>query len=139
MHEIADAAEALADAASGVEVGEVFGLPIFAPAEFEGEGVAEGEHDGGGGGGGEVERAGFGVDADVEEDVGGLSESAGGVAAEGDEGSGKALEGGEDAEEFFGLATVGEGEDGVAGGDEADVAVDGFGGVEEVGGGSGGA
>ena len=70
VHEVAYAGEADAEAAAGVEVGEVGGVEAAAAAEFEGEGVAEGEHDGGGGGGGEIEWAGFGGDADVEEDVG---------------------------------------------------------------------
>ena len=61
------------------------------------------------------------------------------AAAEGDERVGEALERGKEVEELFGFAAVGEGEDGVAGGDHAEVAVDGFGGVEEVGGSAGGA
>ncbi len=48
-------------------------------------------------------------------------------------------EDGEQTEDLFGLAGVGEGEDEVAGGDHAEVAVEGFGGVEEEGGGAGGA
>ncbi|WP_433983353.1 hypothetical protein [Tunturiibacter empetritectus] len=71
---LADTGKASADAAAGVEVGEVFGRPLAEAAYFEGEGVAEGEHDGGGGGGCEVEGAGFHRDACVEEDVAGLGE-----------------------------------------------------------------
>ena len=85
VHQVADAGESSAEAASGVKVGEVLGLPAAATADLEGERVAEREHDRGGGGGREVERAGFGGDAGVEEDVAGLSESGGGAAAEGDE------------------------------------------------------
>ena len=52
---------------------------------------------------------------------------------------GEALERREQAEKLFGLAAVGEGEDDVAGGEHAEVAVNGLGGVEEVGGRAGGA
>jgi hypothetical protein len=69
VHEVAYAGEADAEAAAGVEVGEVGGVEAMAATEFEGEGVSEGEHDGGGGGGSEIEWAGLGGDADVEEYV----------------------------------------------------------------------
>ena len=105
----------------------------------EGEGVAEGEHDGGGGGGCEVVRAGFAGDADVERDAGGGGEGGGRAAADGDEAGLEALEEGQEGEELFGFAACGEGDDEVAGGEHAEVAVEGFGGMEEVGGGSGGA
>ena len=98
MHEVVDAGEALAEAASGVEFGEVFGFPAAAATYFEGEGVAESKHHGGGGCGGQVEGAGFGVYAGVEDDVAGLRESGGGAAAEGDELIGQAFEDGEEVE-----------------------------------------
>lgn len=98
VHEVVDAGEALAEAASGVEFGEVFGFPAATSAYLEGEGVAEGEHDRRGGGGGEVEGAGFGVDAGVEDDVACLRESGGGAAAEGDELIGQAFEDGKEIE-----------------------------------------
>jgi len=139
VHQLADAGETFADAATRMQVGEVFGLPATATAYFESESIAQREHDRSGGGGGEVERTGFGGDAGVEEDAAGLSEGGGGAAGDGDERGGEAPEGGQEAKELFGLAAVGEGEDGVAGGDHAHVAVDGFGGVEEVSGRAGGA
>lgn len=132
MHEVSDASEASAEAAAGVKVGEVFGFPTAATTDFEGERVTQGEHDCGGGGGCEIEGAGFGGDAGIEEDVAGLGESRGGAGGERDERYGQALERGEQAEKFFGFAAVGEGYDGVAGCEHAHVAVDGLGGVEEV-------
>ncbi len=51
----------------------------------------------------------------------------------------KTLEGGDEVEELLGLAAVGEGEDDVVGRGHAEVAVDGFGGMKEVGRGAGGA
>jgi hypothetical protein len=139
VHQVAYTGEADSQAAARVEVGEVGGVKAAAATEFEGQGVSESEHDGGGGGGSEIERAGFGGDADVEEYVGRLGEAGVGCAGQGDEGGGEPLEDREDEEEFFGFAAVGEGDDGVAGSDHAEVSVDGFGGVEEVCGGSGGA
>ena len=138
VHEIADTGEATAEAAPGVEVGEMLWGEVAAVAEGEGEGVAERKHDGGGGGGGEVEGTGLGVYRGVQDDGAGLREGGGGAGAEGHEGDLHALESGEEAEEFFGLAAVGEGDEDVMGGEHAEVAVDGFGGMEEVRRGAGG-
>ena len=41
LHKVANAAEASADAASGMQVGEVFGLPSAAAAYFEGERITQ--------------------------------------------------------------------------------------------------
>ena len=68
-----------------------------------------------------------------------MGEAGVGCAGECDEGGGEPFEDGKDEEELFGFAAIGEGDDGVAGRDHAEVSVDGFGGVKEVGGGSGGA
>jgi len=138
VHEVADAGETAAERAAGVEVGEVVGLEAGLAGELEGEGVAEGEHGGGGGGGREIEGAGLLGDADVEVDEGGGGERGGGGSGEADDGHAEAGEDGQQAEQFFGLAGVGEGEDEVAAGEHAEVAVEGFDGMEEAGGGSGG-
>jgi hypothetical protein len=55
VHEVAGAGEAAAEASAGVKLGEAGCVEAAAPADFEGERVAEREHDGGGGGGREVE------------------------------------------------------------------------------------
>lgn len=132
VHEIADAGEAFAEAACRVQFGEVFGLPSAAAAYFEREGIAQGEHYGGGGGGGEVKRAGFGVDAGVEHDITRLREGGSGAAAEGDDLISEAFEEREEAKKLLGLAAGGEGEDGVTVGEHTEIAVDGFGRMEEV-------
>ena len=98
MHELSDSGETSAEATAGMKVGEVFGSPATATADFEGERVAEGEHDCGGGGGGEIEGAGFGGDAGVEEYVAGPGKRGGGAGGERDECDGEALERGEKAE-----------------------------------------
>jgi hypothetical protein len=61
------------------------------------------------------------------------------VAAEADEGVADALEGGEKAEDLFGLTAGGEGDDHVAVSQGAKVAVQGFGGMKEKRRGAGGA
>ena len=139
VHEVADAGEFEAEAAAGVEIGEVLGGEAAALAEGEGEGVAEGKHDGGGGGGGKIVRAGLFGDGEVEREICGAGEGGGGVAAESDEREVEAMGDRKEGEEFFGFAAGGEKEEGVRGGEHAEVAVEGLGGVEEVGGGSGGA
>jgi len=139
VHEVANEGEAFAEFAARVEVCEVLGSEALAEADGDGERVAEGEHGGGGGGGGQVHAAGFAFNGAVEGDIGGLGEGAGGVAAEADEGVALALEGGEEAEDFFGFAAGGKRDDDIAGHEDAEVAVDRFGRVEEEGWGAGGA
>ena len=134
----ATAGEAAAELTAGMKLGEVAGFEAECFADVDGERVAEGEHGGGGGGGSELVWAGFAGDADVERDVGWLGERGGEAAAEADERGAEARDDGEEAKELFGFAAVGEGEEDVAAGEDAEVAVEGFGGVEELGGGAGG-
>lgn len=86
------------------------------------------------GSGRDAEGVGGGGNRGVENHVGLLSEGRVAVAEEGDEGAAKGAEGGEELEQFGGGAGPGDEEDGVAGREDADIAVDGFGGVEEDGG-----
>src|ERR1700722_4507152 len=106
-----------------MEVSEVFGLPSAAAANFKGEGIAQRKHDCGGCGRSEVERAGLGGNAGIEEDVAGLSKSRGAAAADGDELCVEALERREEPEQFFGLAAIGESDDDVSGGEHTEIAV----------------
>ena len=133
MHQLANAGETPADPAAWVQIGKVFCLPAAEAAYFEGESVAQGEHDGGGGGGCEVEGAGFGGDAGVEEDVARLSQGGCAAARDGDQCGFEALEGWDQAQEFFCFAAVGKGDDDAFGGEHAEITVDGFGRVKEVG------
>lgn len=74
-HDVGDAGEEVfAEAAAGVEFGEVLGTEAAFFEEDHGEGVAKAEHVGGAGGGGEIQGAGFEIDKGVEGDVGVLSE-----------------------------------------------------------------
>jgi hypothetical protein len=126
VHELADAGEALAQLAAGVEGGEILSAEAFFDGDGDGEGVSEGEHCGGGSGGGEAHSAGLGGDAAVERDVAGEGERGLCVAAEADEGVADALDIGEQAEDLLGFSTGGERDDDVAFGQHAEVAVDGF-------------
>ena len=138
-HDIGDfGEEGTAEGSAGVVAGEVFFFESAGLEEDHGEGVSEDEHGGGGGGGGEVEWAGFAFDAGVEGLVGVAGESGVLSAGEGDEMDAGSFEEGEEVEKFGGFAGLGEGEDGVAIGDEAEVAVEGVLGIEDDGGGSGG-
>lgn len=131
VHELLDAGQALAELAAGMEGGEVLGAETFFEGDGDGEGVSKGEHGGGGRGGGKAHAAGLGGDAAIEGDVAGESEGGLGVAAEADERVAGALDGGEEAEDFFGFAAGGEGDYDVSLGQHAEVSVDGLGGVEE--------
>ena len=139
MHEVSDAGEAIAEAAGGVEVGEVLGGKSAVSREGKGEGVTKGEHDGGGGGGGEIVGAGLLGDGGVENVRCGVGEGGGGAAGEGDDPDFEAGERGKEGEEFGGFARSGERDEGVAMVEHAEVTVEGLGGVEEVSGGAGGA
>jgi hypothetical protein len=96
-HDVTDASEeSAAEAAAGVEGGEVFAAEAAGFEKDHGEGVAEDEHGGGAGGGGEIEGAGLAFDVDVEGDVGVAGEHGVGVAGEGDVGDLAAFEVGEE-------------------------------------------
>lgn len=137
-HDVADAGEeGAAEAAAWMEGGEVFAAEAAGFEEDHGEGVAEHEHGGGAGGGGEIERAGLAFDVDVEGDVGVAGEHGVGIAGEGDEGDLAAFEVGKEGQKFGCFAAGAEGEDEVAFGDDAEVAVEGVTDVEEDGGGTG--
>ena len=67
----------------------------------------------------------------IEADIAGLRERGLHVAAEADERVADALDGGQQAEDLFGLAAGGERDDDVAAGEHAEIAVNGFGGMQE--------
>ncbi len=123
--------QALAQLAAGVERGKVLGAEAFAERDGDGQSVAEGEHGGGGGGRREAEAAGFGGNRAVEGDGAGCGEGRLHVADEGDEGVAHALQSGQEAQDLLGFAAGGEGDDHVAFGDHAEVAMDGFGRMKE--------
>lgn len=101
-----------------------------------GERVAEGERCGRGRGRRQIERAGFAADVAVEMHIGVLGEAGVRVARDGDERRALALERGDDGEKLVGFAGVRDGEHDVVGRDHAEVAVGGFSGMDEVGGGA---
>jgi hypothetical protein len=109
--------------------GEAAGLE-----ERDGERVADGQRHRGGRGGDEVERAGFAFDGGVEHDVRMLGEGGSQVPGEGDDAHAGALEDGQQVDELVRFAGIGEREDGVFGLEQAEIAVHGFGGVQDVGG-----
>ena len=74
VHEVFDAEEFAAEAAGGMQRGEIVVAEIAAFEERHGEGVADGHRDRGAGGGREIQGAGFFFDADVESDVAGFGE-----------------------------------------------------------------
>lgn len=138
-HDLADSQKkGAAEAAAGVEAGEIVAGKAPGFEEDHGEGIAEDKHDGGAGGRGEIERTGFYLHAGVDDDVAGLGEGAAGVAGEGNDAHVKSGEGGQDIDQLFSFAAGGEGEDDVAIGDDAEVAVERVQGIEDDCGGAGG-
>ncbi len=137
-HDIADGEEqGAADGAAGVALGIVFELEAAGVEKDHGDGVAEGEGGGGAGGRGHVEGAGFFGDGDVESEGAVLGEGAVGFGGEGDDGDVAAFDGGEEGGDFVGGAGVTHGEEEVVVVEDAEVAVHGFDGVHDGGGGAG--
>jgi hypothetical protein len=131
MHELCDGGEAFAELTTWMQLGEVLRLEVEASADVDGEGVAEGEHGGCGRGGRELVVAGFAVDGDVQRDGAGCGERGAGAAGDGDERYAEAWKDGQEAKELFAFAGVGEREENVSAGEQAEIAVQRFGGVEE--------
>lgn len=129
--------EDAAEVAGGVELGEVVAGESAFIEKHHGEGVAEREGGGGAGGRGEQERAGLARHAVDELQLGVFGEIGGRVAGEGDGLESEAAEAGDEAEDFLGLTAVAQEEHKVALVAEAEVAVEGLGGVEEAGGDTG--
>jgi len=128
-----DAEEFFAEAAGGMERGEIFVLETAAVEEGNGEGIADGHGYRGAGGGSEIEGAGFFFYADVEDDFTGFCEGGFGISGERDNGNFKALERFEEIQDFLGFAAIGDGEESVATREHAEIAVEGFGGMQEKG------
>ena len=120
-----------------MRAGEVLLAEAAALHQGDGEGVAEGEGGGGAGGRGEAERAGFFVDVDGQVDVGFLRKVRSGAASDRDGFHAKGAHDGQHHQDFRAFAGIADGEQGVVGGNHAEVAVPRFGGVDEEGGGAG--
>ncbi len=134
VHRLVDAQmEIAADLTGGVETGEIGVAELAEFGDGEDQGVTDGKG-GDDGAGGDTEGVAGGRDGGIEDHVGFLGEGGVAVAEEGDEGAAEGAEGGQEMEQFGGGAGAGEEENWVAGGEDADIAMDGFGGVEEDGG-----
>ncbi len=139
VHEVLNTGEFEAEMTSGVDIREVPGGEATALTEGKGKSVAEGEHNGGRGRRGEFMRTGFFGDGEIDREVGGAGKGGGGGAAERDEFQIEALGDGKEGEDFRGFAARRERKESVAGREHAEIAMEGFCGMEEVRRGSGGA
>ena len=133
VHDFVHAEEAFAEAARGMERGEIVVTKIAAVEKGNSERVADGHGDSGAGGGREIERAGFFVDAGVEDDFARLRDGGFRIARECDERDFEALQRVEQRDDFARFAAVGDGEHHVAASDHSEVAVQGFGGMQKKG------
>src|SRR5262249_11795905 len=133
MHQMLDAQKLLAEATCGMQRGEVVVAKIAALEERDSEGIADGHRDGSASGRREIERAGLFADADVENDVAGFGKGGMEVTGEGDERDFQSFQSFEQGNDFLGLATVGDSQDGVAPSEHSQVAVESFGGMQEKG------
>jgi len=139
-HDVGDAKEeGSADGAGGMALGEIALLESAGVEDGHGEGIAQDEGGGGAAGGGEIEGTGLAGNGDVEGEIAVAGEGGTGGGGEGNDPDGETAEGGEQVEEFLGFTRVGKGEDQVAVADDAEIAVEGIDGIEDDGGGTGGA
>ncbi len=122
--------KAAPDHPAGMEFREIFLLKSARLEQHHGKRVAEREHDGRARGRGQIERTGFLLDVDVEEDIAILPQGRLSGAAHRDHANLEPRDRGQDAQEFLGLAAVAEREHNVAIGDHAEIAVERVEGVE---------
>src|ERR1017187_1346804 len=92
-----------------MQLGKVFCAESLAQTDRDGQGVTEGQHGGGGSSRREIQAAGLALHAAVESYIAGLGEGRVEIAAEADQRVALALEGGEQAQNFFRLAADREG------------------------------
>jgi hypothetical protein len=137
VHFVFNTEKFLAEAAGGVERGEIIWAKAAAVEERDSESVADGHGDSGAGCGREVHGAGFFANADVEGNVAGFSKRGTNISSEGDDRRFEAFEGFKEADDFFSFAAIGNGKDGIATCEHAKIAMQSFGGMQEKGGGAG--
>ena len=131
-HDVADFGhEAPSQSAVRVRAGEVLFVELPRLHQGDGKRVAECQGRGGAGGRREAERAGFFCDDHGQVQVGLLCHAGLRAAGEGDGFYAKRAHDGQHHQDFLAFAGVGDGEDGVVGGNHAEVAVARFGGVDE--------
>ena len=133
VHQMLDAKELFAEAASGVERGEVVVAEVAAFEERNGERVADGHCNRGARGRSEIQGARFFFHADVERDVAGFGERGFEIAGQRDERDFETFERFEEMDDFLRFAAVGDSDERVAARKHAEVAVESFAGVKEEG------
>ena len=117
-----------------MRAGKVLFIELPRLHQGDGKRVAKRQGRGGAGGRREAERAGFFCDDDGQVQVGLLRHARLRAAGEGDGFYAQRAHDGQHHQDFLAFTGVGDGEDGVVGGNHAEVAVSGFGGVDEEGG-----
>ena len=132
VHNLFDREEqALAQRAAGMIAGEILGLDALVFEQRHRQRVAQRQGRRRAGGGREVQRAGLFLHADIEHHVAVLGQHRLDVAGQADHRHAEPLDRGENLQDLFGLAAVGEGDDEVAARHHAEVAVDPLGGMQE--------
>ena len=132
-HQLLDAHEPLAQLAARMQVGEVLLAETLGHEQRHGERIAEGERGRGARRGHQVQRARLLRHAAIERDVGRLAEGGPAVAGDGDQSRAEPLDRLQQAQDLVGLAAARERHDDVVGLDDAKVAVNRFGRMEEEG------
>ena len=139
MHDVADAGQQFAaEAAAGVVAGEVHRFEVQRGDQCDGECIAHGHGGEGRGGRCQVVRADLAFDGDVQPDVGVFGQGRLAVAGHGDDFVAEGLEARDQLDDFFGFAAVGNQDQYVDRLEHAEVAVEGFGRMQEQARGAGG-
>ena len=127
VHQVLDAEKLFAEASGGMQRGEIVVAKVAALQQRDGEGIADGHRDRGACRRSEIQGAGFFFDADVQGHVACFGERGMDFAGQRNQRDFQALQGFEQAHDFFGLAAVGDREHRVAAREHAEVAVQRFG------------
>ncbi len=138
VHEVAHRHELHAQAAAGVILMKIFRGEAPGLQKTDGQGVAQGRHHGAGSGGRAAYGAGFRYVRQQEDDSRLPGQKAFGIFGDADHGNLVAGAKSQDGFHLHGFAGIGIGQDQVAGGDHAQIAVGGLRRVDEIGRGAGG-
>src|SRR6266581_6820444 len=122
-----------AKTSGGMERGKIIGTKAAAFEERDGQRVAHGHRHGGACRGREIQRTGLFLDAYVQHHVARFRQRGMKFASQKDDGHFQALERFEQANDLFGFAAIGDGQESISTGEHAQIAVQGFRSVQKKG------
>ncbi len=133
VHQVGDADQGAAQAAAGMKIAILVGRKALALHQRHRQRIAQAQHHGGGGGGRQPHRAGFRRARQQQLHIGRLHQGGVRIAGDADQGNAEALGIGDEIGQFRRLAAPGQHQQHILAGDGAQIAMAGFGGMDEIG------